>query len=390
MNFEIIIPPVIGSVIGYTTNWLAIKMLFRPHHAHYIGKLRLPFTPGVIPREKNRIAKSLGLAVGNNLLTEEVILKELTNEKIINSLRNYVVQDIVKDSFTPVSLMEGLGVNIQEICLRITNSINQAIMKEVAVDGKLKRRIQEKVYTYFPAEKSLQDMIGEQGLKKIESIIEANKVGIANEICLFLDKDDVSIQIKTIIGQVLSEKVGGLAAMFVQADSLYTMIVEFFRDYLDQEENQDKLSQAIIHGINKLLSMTPKELIGLEEYETLAGYISETASRELIKGIQSDAATTLIDRVVERLLNTPIQIDSQMKDKIEEMIESRYIGFTKKHLPLFLQEFDISSVVESEIQGFSTKEMETLIFSIVDKELNAITWFGALLGFVMGMVSIFF
>ena len=52
MNIQFLIGPVIGLIIGYVTNNIAIKMLFRPLKPVYIGKRRVPFTPGLIPKEK--------------------------------------------------------------------------------------------------------------------------------------------------------------------------------------------------------------------------------------------------------------------------------------------------------------------------------------------------
>ena len=49
MNYQFIINPLIGAGIGYVTNWIAIKMMFRPTKAIKIGKFTLPFTPGIIP-----------------------------------------------------------------------------------------------------------------------------------------------------------------------------------------------------------------------------------------------------------------------------------------------------------------------------------------------------
>ena len=68
-----IIPMIVGSIIGYITNWLAIKMLFRPHEEKRILGIRLPFTPGMIPKERGRIAKSVGDTVEDYLLTPEKI-----------------------------------------------------------------------------------------------------------------------------------------------------------------------------------------------------------------------------------------------------------------------------------------------------------------------------
>ena len=63
-----LIGPAVGAVIGYITNDLAIKMLFRPRKAVYIGTLHVPFTPGLIPSQQGRIAKSIGEVVSRQLL----------------------------------------------------------------------------------------------------------------------------------------------------------------------------------------------------------------------------------------------------------------------------------------------------------------------------------
>jgi Uncharacterized protein conserved in bacteria len=49
----LVAPPVVGGIIGYFTNDIAIKMLFRPYRAIYIKGRQLPFTPGLIPRNKS-------------------------------------------------------------------------------------------------------------------------------------------------------------------------------------------------------------------------------------------------------------------------------------------------------------------------------------------------
>ena len=54
-----IIGALIGAVIGYITNWLAIKMLFRPREAKYIFGMKLPFTPGLMQLLKKKLIKLL-------------------------------------------------------------------------------------------------------------------------------------------------------------------------------------------------------------------------------------------------------------------------------------------------------------------------------------------
>jgi uncharacterized membrane protein YheB (UPF0754 family) len=54
----LVAPPVVGGVIGYFTNDIAIKMLFRPYRPWYVGKQRVPFTPGLIPSNQERLANA--------------------------------------------------------------------------------------------------------------------------------------------------------------------------------------------------------------------------------------------------------------------------------------------------------------------------------------------
>lgn len=60
---KIIIPIFVGALIGYCTNYIAIKMLFKPQKPIYVFGKKLPFTPGVIPKNKSRIAAAVGKAV---------------------------------------------------------------------------------------------------------------------------------------------------------------------------------------------------------------------------------------------------------------------------------------------------------------------------------------
>ncbi|NES83665.1 MAG: DUF445 domain-containing protein, partial [Moorea sp. SIO2B7] len=63
------VPPIAGGIIGYFTNDLAIKMLFRPYRPIYIGKRQLPFTPGLIPRNQERLARRVADTIMGSLLT---------------------------------------------------------------------------------------------------------------------------------------------------------------------------------------------------------------------------------------------------------------------------------------------------------------------------------
>ena len=80
------VPPLVGGIIGYVTNALAIKMLFRPLTEKRVFGLRIPFTPGILPRERHTLALSLGEVVSRDLLTEDVIRARLESEELQESV----------------------------------------------------------------------------------------------------------------------------------------------------------------------------------------------------------------------------------------------------------------------------------------------------------------
>lgn len=73
MTLQNLTGPIIGSIIGYFTNYIAVKMLFYPRNEVKICGHKVPFTPGAIPKGKPRLAKTVGTVVANTLLTEEDI-----------------------------------------------------------------------------------------------------------------------------------------------------------------------------------------------------------------------------------------------------------------------------------------------------------------------------
>lgn len=80
------IGPVVGAVIGGFTNKVAIRMLFRPYTAKHIGKLHVPLTPGIIPKEKGRIAESVGGMVSEKLLNREVMSATLLSDGMMSKI----------------------------------------------------------------------------------------------------------------------------------------------------------------------------------------------------------------------------------------------------------------------------------------------------------------
>lgn len=107
INPNFIVSPLVGAAIGWFTNDLAIKMIFRPLYPKYIGKWKLPLTPGLIPKEKNRIAKAIG-ETANTLISVESLEKTLLSEEIITKIETAINDFISKQMVNDETLNEFL------------------------------------------------------------------------------------------------------------------------------------------------------------------------------------------------------------------------------------------------------------------------------------------
>ena len=104
MVWKLIAVPVIGAIIGYATNWIAVKMLFRPHHEVRLWGIKLPFTPGVIPKGQGRLARAVGKAVEEQLLTKEVLSRVLLSEETKNKVKAAVCDWIKREKHSTLTL----------------------------------------------------------------------------------------------------------------------------------------------------------------------------------------------------------------------------------------------------------------------------------------------
>jgi uncharacterized membrane-anchored protein YjiN (DUF445 family) len=87
-----LVPPCVGALIGYVTNLVAIRMLFRPLEAKRIFGIRLPFTPGILPRQRHKLACNIGAMVERELLTPEILQTRLRREDVRENLYNTVAR----------------------------------------------------------------------------------------------------------------------------------------------------------------------------------------------------------------------------------------------------------------------------------------------------------
>jgi len=146
-------PPLVGAFIGYLTNKIAIRMLFRPLRPWYVLGFRIPMTPGVIPSQRTRLADNMGEVVGDHLLTSTEIGKALQEEKFQQHLLNVIAErvgailhadlpplpELIPDKF---SIYRDLG--IKSLKQQLRDNINKFILSP-AFEGKVQDAIGSKV-----------------------------------------------------------------------------------------------------------------------------------------------------------------------------------------------------------------------------------------------------
>lgn len=131
MLLEKLSGPVIGAVIGYCTNYIAVKMLFYPRKEIRIFGHKLPFTPGAIPKGKPRLAKAIGNIVANTLLTKEDIKEKILSSDAENAAVKKITAMLEVDlqtGFTGLCSSEESYENAkQKISDRLTDQVMESL-----------------------------------------------------------------------------------------------------------------------------------------------------------------------------------------------------------------------------------------------------------------------
>ncbi|MGL5677647.1 MAG: DUF445 domain-containing protein [Cellulosilyticaceae bacterium] len=200
MTLSFLMGPIVGGIIGYITNSIAIKMLFRPLKPIYVCGKRLPFTPGMIPREQERIAKTIGEVVGRELIDEATLREHLLSQEMVVKLEAAVDEWVntyktseatveeALDSVLGESTIKMLGNTIEEgltyaayqkiVSMRLGEPLAKQAVQAISgnlgpmamfVSGSLLETAETKL------QEIIQSMIEEQGEEVIETVISREK-----------------------------------------------------------------------------------------------------------------------------------------------------------------------------------------------------------------------
>ena len=292
-----IVAPLLGGVIGYITNDLAIRMLFRPRKAVYIGKFHVPFTPGLIPSQQGRIAQSIGDVVSSQLLNEETLRQTLLSESTVQKLQEKV----------------------------------RGFLRKLSKDG---RRVRE--------------LLAKEAVR-----------GRVN-----LDVDELA--------QKLSE---GLTAKIIESKLGYTVVDSIIGEKMDFINQNRWLSILVDDNAQKSIK------------EKLAEKVDEIIAEKA-----PDAVAAIVERYKDEIMDARIcELYARFEDKEDVIIEKltgMYTSILGDNLGRLLKAINIERIVVDKINGLDPAELETLIFGVMKKELRAIVYLGALLGFLMGFINL--
>lgn len=226
---RMILPILVGAIIGCFTNFIAIKMLFRPQKEKRIGKWHVPFTPGIIPKNQKRMATAIGDAVGGHLLNMEAI----------------------KDSFQK-------------------NGTKEKLVKKVAV-------------TLYESDACIKDFFSsdENHDELVEKFSNLMAHTVADKVRQIEFKPIVSEIGKDAMSDLLSHKMIAMLINEERQDAIYERIAQAIHKYLD-ENGEEMVRSAISQNVKEIENKPIKEIAqastSQEGLENVATYLVDHAA----------------------------------------------------------------------------------------------------------------
>lgn len=291
---EMIATPLMGAVIGYGTNYVAIKMLFRPLRSKYIGKFKIPFTPGIIPANRDRIANAVGEAVGQNLFTGGDIHALIMDTPIADIITDEIIANI--DKYSQITVCENLHMFIND-------DKYQSIKSNVC------------------------DFVCEKIMHGIE-------------------RADIANLIENEGAKLIKEKV---------QDTLFAMF----------------MSDTVVRGVSARMGEA------VEDYIDKNGY-----------GMIRPIVVSEIENIEQMTLNEAIEKLSIDRDNIKHFITKMIMSGANYTRTLF-EKLNVADAIKQKISSMDVLEIEKLVLKIMKRELNAIVNIGAILGLILGILTLF-
>jgi len=362
---------VIGAAIGAVTNHLAIQMLFRPYKAYYLFGKRVPFTPGLIPRRRDELAKQMGLMVVNHLLTPEGIKKRLVSDAAKTQALRVGEQLIQKLSLSEVTVKEAL---------------EKAGMKrpEKAADAWISSWTDDKLNELFRqyGDQSLKELVPIEVQEKLEEKIPMISGYILSRSVSYFESDEGKIRLGNMIDDFLKERgmLGSMVQMFLGNSSLADRVLPELLKFLRNEETNKLLSDLLKNEWGKLREYTFNEA---DEKWNAKALIFSLKRRML----QAFSTAPFFDNTIGTLT---VRYESELTQQMLPALLDKLLEGISSNLESALKRLHLEEIVKEQVDQFPVERLEEMVLSISKKEFKMITYLGGLLGGIIGAIQALF
>ncbi|MEC2199829.1 DUF445 domain-containing protein [Bacillus subtilis] len=362
---------VIGAAIGAVTNHLAIQMLFRPYKAYYLFGKRVPFTPGLIPRRRDELAKQMGLMVVNHLLTPEGIKKRLVSDAAKTQALRVGEQLIQKLSLSEVTVKEAL---------------EKAGMKrpEKAADAWISSWTDDKLNELFRqyGDQSLKELVPIEVQEKLEDKIPMISGYILSRSVSYFESDEGKIRLGNMIDDFLKERgmLGSMVQMFLGNSSLADRVLPELLKFLRNEETNKLLSDLLKNEWGKLREYTFNEA---DEKWNAKALIFSLKRRVL----QAFSTAPFFDNTIGTLT---VRYESELTQQMLPALLDKLLEGISSNLESVLKRLRLEEIVKEQVDQFPVERLEEMVLSISKKEFKMITYLGGLLGGIIGAIQALF
>ncbi len=391
-------PPLAGAVVGYFTNDVAIKMLFRPYTAKYIGKYQLPFTPGLIPSNQERLATRISDTIMGSLLTPselQKIAKRLLEVERVQAAIAWLLQlaldqiqadkeqktvkvlaNILKDLLGE-SLPRWLRVLARKpefLEPQLNQIFDRAILEFELNDAQAKQLTDWLIEVILPPETlrlAAIDFLTDRNIQAIDESFRLKSSGtywvVAN---LFGVKNALS-RLRTFCLDE-REQANKVIADLIEALNIRNRVQELLRDLSLQN-----LPVSTVKQLRKTLNDSVRSYLHSKGIELLQG-LTESLDWENIANV-----------VIGRLRNSTILtasldvVSAELATIIDRYLERDLEQIVTQVIPIL----SIDRVIIDRVKSTSPAELEAGIQGIVKSELQGIVNLGGVLGFLVGLMQ---
>lgn len=374
----------VAGFVGGITNHYAIKMLFHPREEKRIGRFRVPFTPGLIPKRKDEIGRSLGKVVADHLVTAEGLQNLLAKPEFRSRMENRLVravedwsvrEDTVEELLLKLWSREDLDRGLDRLAELLAAWGKGTIGRLWSEEGWQER----KLGTLVPGwTEERRDGLTEQAVVKLVEEIKNELDSLRGERML----RQMTAQFMEQAGGLL----GSLASMFMDGDKLAGKVKAAL---VQQLESPAMISFAYGFIRERLIRL---ENMSLGEALRLAGggrepseWLEEQADK-LVAGLRGRGWDKVKDRRLCDLLESR---RDWLAERVPRLTE-RMLGALARSMPKLVEAVQLPWLVEEEVRKFPIEQVESIILSVSGKEFRAITWLGVLLGGMIGFLQAIF